>query len=356
MEASTTAGIIRRMPGWLLPALITAVVVAAFAPGMALTPWHHAVATYLHALLLEAFPWLVLGAIAAATAEVLLPSTALPRLAKRLGRWGIPVVAAAAPLVPMCECGIIAVVRGLLGKGLPLHLAVTFLLAAPILNPIVLATTWIAFNDWRMAALRGACGFIIATSTAWMVSRQDPARLLLPGLVPAAPAEPLGRISLSGARTAGPPMLTTAAAGWAVAAVAPPLGGRLERIAGSALSHLTAIAGVFIAGVAVAAIAKASLPAAWFAAVGAQPLIGPLAMMGAAVGLSLCAEADAFVAASLPAAAPHAILAFLVLGPMLDLKLLLMYRAVFTRRMIAFLAIVLIVQTWLVCQLARVVL
>lgn len=347
------------MPGWLIPALIAATVVVAFAPGTALTPWHHAVATYLHALLLEAFPWLVLGAIAAATAEVLLPADALPRLARRLGRWGIPVVAAASPIVPMCECGIIAVVRGLLGKGLPLHLAVSFLLAAPILNPIVLATTWIAFNDWRMAALRAACGFVIAIFTAWMVSRQDSARLLLPGLVPAtvAPLGLLGRISLVGARSGEAPALVAAPSGWAVAATPMPRQDRrLRRIASSALTHLNAIATVFIAGVMVAAIAKASLPAAWFATVGADPLVGPLAMMGAAFSLSLCAEADAFVAASLPAVAPHALLAFLVLGPLLDFKLLLMYRAVFTRRMIALIAGVVIVQTYLLCQLARVVL
>jgi hypothetical protein len=63
-------------------------------------------------------------------------------------------------------------------------------------------------------------------------------------------------------------------------------------------------------------------------------LLAILFMMGLAVVLCLCSEADAFVAASFVTLKPAAKLAFLVLGPMLDFKLFLLYTRVFRPRLI----------------------
>lgn len=315
--------------------LAAAVCLALFAPGLELGAWHARFATYLHGLLFEAFPWLVLGAILAAAAEELLPDDLLPRLARRLGRAAVPGTALAAPLIPMCECGIIAVVRGLIAKGMPAHLAITFLLAAPILNPIVLATTWMAFADWRMVALRAACGLVIACAAGAIAARALPAAILAHPPAPTRP--PHMRIALRGAQPAS--VETVALSGGAVFSAASARPDRIGGIARRALGHTLDIAAVFIIGAMLAAAAKILIPPEWIGAWGSGLLSGPAMGAGLAVGMSVCAETDAFIAASLTGLmAPHALLCFLVVGPMLDLKLLLLYRGVFTRRTVLWLA------------------
>jgi uncharacterized membrane protein YraQ (UPF0718 family) len=306
--------------------IIAGAVLVLFAPGLELGPWHAQVAVFLHGLLLEAFPWLMLGALLAATAEELLPDGLLPGLARRLGPWAVPGTALAAPFMPMCECGIIAVVRGLIAKGLPAHLCITFLLAAPILNPIVLATTWMAFQDWRLVVLRGACGFTIACLAGALASRVGAARLLC-----SPPAASLAgvRISLAGAKPYVPER-TGPVASAVLAAPGRRRGELLRGIARRSLGHTLDIAAIFVAGAFLAAIARASIPAELIAIAGGGTLSGPLLGAGLAIVLSICAETDAFLAATFTGLAPPAILCFLVVGPMLDLKLLLMYRGVFT--------------------------
>lgn len=327
--------------------LVAAAILAAFAPGLELGTWHARVATYLHGLLIEAFPWLLLGAIAAALAEELLPDDLLPRLSRRLGRAAVPGTALLSPCIPMCECGIIAVVRGLIAKGLPAHLCITFLLAAPILNPIVLATTWLAFPDWRMIVLRAACGFTVACGFGWLVARWGAARILV---APPAPTLAGVRVAISLGRATTLPVLATNAVSTA-ASVRPP-DDRTGRIARRALAHTLDIAAVFIFGATLAAIVKVAIAPEAVAAVGGGYLSGPVAGAGLAIGLSLCAETDAFLAASLHGMAMHALLCFLVVGPMLDLKLLLMYRGVFTTRMTLAIALGVPLASILLCLLA----
>jgi uncharacterized membrane protein YraQ (UPF0718 family) len=315
--------------------LIAGAVLALFAPGLELGPWHAQVAVFLHGLLLEAFPWLLLGALVAAAAEELLPDGLLPGLARRLGPWAVPGTALAAPFMPMCECGIVVVVRGLIAKGLPAHLCITFLLAAPILNPIVLATTWMAFQDWRLVVLRGACGFAIACLAGALASRAGAGRLLCS---PPAPSLAGVRISLAGARPYVPER-TAPVASAILATAARRRGDLLRGIARRSLGHALDIAAIFVAGAFLAAIAKASIPAELIATVGGGTFSGPLLGAGLAICLSICAETDAFLAATFTGMAPAAILCFLVVGPMLDLKLLLMYRGVFTGRTVLHLAV-----------------
>lgn len=326
----------------------TVLVLAAVLSGAASGPWPQQAAVHLHGLVLESFPWLLLGAVAAAAAEELLPDRTLPDLARRLGRWAVPGTALAAPLVPMCECGIVAVVRGLLAKGLPAHLGITFLLAAPILNPIVLATTWFAFQDWRLVALRAGCGLAIACTAGVLAARVGADRLLARPPAPMPPALP--RISIAGARPATVPV--AAATAGAGRAPTPPRGDRVEAIARRTLTHALDIAAVFVLGAILAATARTAIPPEALQAVGGHALAGPAAGACLAIGLSVCAETDAFLAASFVGMAPAAILCFLVVGPLLDLKLLLMYRGLFTTRTILCLAGGIPAAAWLLCVAA----
>jgi uncharacterized membrane protein YraQ (UPF0718 family) len=325
-----------------------ALILALFAPGLELGPWHERVVTYLHGLLLEAFPWLLLGALLAALTEEFLPDALLPNLARRLGRAAIPGTALASPLLPMCECGIVAVVRGFIAKGLPAHLCITFLLAAPILNPIVLATTWMAFQDWRMVALRAACGFTIACLAGMIAARCGAGAVLANP-----PAFGLAgvRVSLGQARLLSQPLpgLPTHAVRAVLPAERPD---RIGSIARRTLGHTLDIAAVFILGALLASLAKTSIPPEVIANTGGHYVAGPAMGGFLAIALSICAETDAFLAATFAGMAPHAILCFLVVGPLLDLKLLMMYQGVLRRRAILALAFGIPLTAWVLALVA----
>ena len=147
------------------------IVVIAFPPLAERADWHGSFATYVHAIILEAFPYLLLGTLLAGLIEWLLPEDLLPRLSRRLGIFGMPAIIALAPLTPVCECGVVPIARSLLGKGLPLPHTVAFLLAAPILNPTVILTTWLAFQDWRYPVLRVLGAIIVALAVGALVGR-----------------------------------------------------------------------------------------------------------------------------------------------------------------------------------------
>ncbi|MCA1905096.1 MAG: permease, partial [Desulfarculus sp.] len=137
--------------------------------GGAPAPWLEAFASYFLAICLEATPFILLGALLTAVLELWLPPEVLPRITARLGLWGVPAVALLAPLFPVCECGVVMVARGLLRKGLPLPHAVTYLLAAPIINPTVLAATYIAYQDLAHPVWRGLGGLVVAVGVGWAV-------------------------------------------------------------------------------------------------------------------------------------------------------------------------------------------
>jgi uncharacterized membrane protein YraQ (UPF0718 family) len=243
---------------------------------------------------------------------------------------------------PMCECGIVVVMRRLLRKGLPLACCVSYMLAGPIVNVVVLFSTYVAFgglgdasNPERDAALkqtalemtllRAGIGFAVACLAGLVVhvvqKRTGSAALLTDF---ALPKPPKGGISL----------------GLVEAPAAPPerksLMKRLDNISSTALHDFMDIMVFLVLGAVLAAFAKLMIGEDAISAISKEsPYLAIPLMMGLAVLLCLCSEADAFVAASFVGMAASSKLAFLVLGPMLDLKLLLMYTRVFRAKLIA---------------------
>jgi uncharacterized membrane protein YraQ (UPF0718 family) len=284
---------------------------------------------------------------------------------------------------------VLAVARGLLGKGLPLPHTITYLVAGPILNPTVLYTTWLAFQDWRYPVLRALGALAVGIPLGFAMRRLAAGQVLLPGALAGMPlvdaragagsagspdgpgsALPNGSARCGGAAPSpacGVPTVTGAAwsGGGPVAAGRdaatqcghghahspsqaqvcagrtgdrPGGGSALGHIAQHVLDHFIEMAGFFLIGVAIASAMKTAIGATAFSGGSSSVLLAPLLMMAAAFVLSLCAEADAFIAASFVSFSMPAQLAFLVFGPMFDIKLLLMYRAVFRTRFIVALA------------------
>lgn len=336
--------------------LLVGAAVVLFPPLASRQPWHATFVTYFISIVLEAVPYILIGSLLAGVIELFMPATLLPRLTKRLGLLGIPATALIAPAFPACECGVLAVARGLLRKGLPLPHTITYLIAGPILNPTVLFTTWLAFQDMRYPILRAIGGLLVAVVVGYAMTRVDPRRVLLPQVADALArgddghghehhGHQHGEACADDCHDHGSTVnLGNVLAGAAVMAKRPTpslisrVTATLGQLSAQVIDHFLEMAAFFLMGVFIAAAMKTWFGTAVFADLGTGLLIAPLSMMLAAFIFSLCAEADAFVAASFTEFSMSSQLAFLVFGPMFDIKLFLMYRVVFRLRFILTLA------------------
>jgi len=293
----------------------------------------------LFSILLEAFPFVLLGALVASVIEVLVTPEQVQRLIPRNHVLAVASGALLGVVFPVCECGVIPVVRRLLRKGVPLPAAVSYLLAAPIVNPVVIVSTIIAFRggpeSLLVPVLRVTMGVGVAISVGLLVGRigrQE--ELLAVAAVPQALAQPPD----------DPPGSPGAPAVVSVPAV--PVGWQAK--VGAILAHTAGdfidVGRFLVLGSLIAASMQTFVPRQMLLAVGGNLTASILVMMSLAFVLSLCSEADAFVARSFVQFTTAAKLSFLVLGPMLDIKLIVMYLGVFRRRLILAIIISVVVR------------
>jgi len=139
-------------------------------------------------LLVEALPFILLGAAVSAMIEVFVPASVFVRLARLPRGLQMPVAGLGGFAFPVCECGSVPVARRLLLKGLTPAAAVTFMLAAPILNPVVLVATAIAYRGrdvlWPMVIGRAVLGLVVAMAVGWVVGSRTRGELLRAGRHP----------------------------------------------------------------------------------------------------------------------------------------------------------------------------
>lgn len=297
-------------------------------------------------IVMEAVPFLLLGSLASGLVEAYVPRDRLERLLPK-GRLSATFFGLAlGALIPCCECGVVYLARRLMGKGVPPGAAVAFMLAAPVVNPVSILATVVAFRgDLTMAVWR--C-LIVGTAAllVGLLAGGEKTEALLRPLTGREPECGCGHDHGPGehhhhgpATIPGTPFGSLADA-LPVAALAKKI--RRDKVA-SALAHAMAdfldMAKVLIFGAMAAAAFKAYVPGSVVMAMENDLALAIPGMMGLAVGLSLCSQADAFVAASFSTFPMAARLAFLALGPMLDLKLVLMWRQVFTPKLVRLLAI-----------------
>jgi uncharacterized membrane protein YraQ (UPF0718 family) len=237
--------------------------------------------------------------------------------------------------------------RRLLRKGLPLSCCTAYLLAGPVINVVVILSTAVAFSGMEeakdsagrpmyqmgaplMVGLRVGMAYLVAIGTSlvveWQHRRHGSAKLLMPLATPSTlpmveEEEQTGK-SFS-------------------------LFARIGRIAETALHDFVDITVFLILGAMLAGATRLMLTPDRLAEISSNHwVLTILAMMGLAVLLCLCSEADAFVAASFITVRPAAKLAFLVLGPMMDIKLFLMYTRVFRPRLIWTIILAVVLQVF----------
>lgn len=249
------------------------------------------------AVVLQALPFLVFGVLLSAVLAVFVPPSFFARALPSRQALAVPVAGMAGAVLPGCECASVPVAGALMSRGVTPAAALAFLLSAPAINPVVLTATAVAFpGNPRMVLARFAASLLVACVMGWLWHR-----LGRPGWL-----RPPARRSFEG--------LGKVAAFW------------------DFVRHdLVHAGGFLVTGAMAAATLKALVPPGWLHAAAGNGVLAVLVMAILAVLLSICSEADAFVAASVSEFSLTARLAFLVVGPMVDLKLFGMQAATFGR-------------------------
>ena len=271
-------------------------------------------------IFLEALPFMLLGSLIGGFIEVFISKDVLTKLLPGANWRTILVAAGSGLFFPVCECAIVPVVRRLFKKGLPLGAGVAFLLGGPIVNPLVLLSTAVAYGyQWSVAIERMLLGYLVAVSIGFLVELFFNRHTALAGE------------SLEETHHCGCGHDHEEDTGDHKRRFSMKLVSACQHAAGDFLDICRYLVfGAFIAAVLQTVIARGEM-----AAVAGLPVLSILAMMFLAIILNLCSEADAFIAATFRTSLPiSAQMAFMVLGPMLDIKLVLMYFRVFRKRFI----------------------
>ena len=275
-------------------------------------------------ILFEGAPYILVGTLLSGFIDAFLPAKLLDRLLPKNKILSTFAAGFLGLIFPVCECAVVPVVRRLVQKGLPLSCALTYLLSAPIINPIVIISTLTAFKEFQkvqgfgdigdasMTLARVSLGYVVAVFVGLVLMKRKPADVLTPGVL-------AGMEGQGGGHEA-------------------PVGfdAKLTHAMRTAMRDFLDTAMYFAIGVMITSVFNTQVDQSRIVAVAAHDYIAIPSMMGLAFVLALCSTSDAFIAA--PMAMPisgfasAAKLAFLVLGPMLDIKLVFMYSSIFRKK------------------------
>ncbi|WP_339179555.1 permease [Bacillus sp. FSL R5-0560] len=258
-------------------------------------------------ILIEAIPFILIGVILSGIIQMFVSEEMIARIMPKNRFLAVLFGALAGILFPACECGIIPITRRLLLKGVPLHAGVAFMLTAPIINPIVLFSTYIAFgNRWGVVFYRGGLALAVSVIIGIILSYQFKDNQLLK------PDE-------AGHHHHHHHTLFQK------------LGGTLRH----AIDEFFSVGKYLMIGAFIAAAMQTYVKTSTLLAIGQNDVSSSLVMMGLAFVLSLCSEVDAFIASSFSSTfSLGSLIAFLVFGAMVDIKNLLMMLAAFKKRFV----------------------
>ncbi|MGW8482743.1 permease [Microbacterium sp. NPDC055903] len=259
-------------------------------------------------VLFEALPFVVLGVVLSIVVQVWLPADAIQRWLPRRAWARRAVLSLLGMLIPVCECGNVPFARGLMMRGLAPAEAMTFLMAAPIVNPIVILTTHAAFGwDGGILVARLVGGYLIANLIGWIYSRHP-----------------------------SPDALLTERFVATCERVTHEHGTPTRRSLTQFLIELRAVMPALVIGSALAGAVQVLIPRDVLLAIGSNPVLSILAMMALAITVAICSNVDAFLALSFASTfSSGALIAFLLVGPLVDLKMLALLRTTFTARVLA---------------------
>ncbi|WP_294855843.1 permease [uncultured Oscillibacter sp.] len=265
-------------------------------------------------ILLQAVPFLLIGVLLSSAIQVFISDKLIAEKFPKHPAGGFLFALLAGFCLPVCDCTSIPVFRSIVRKGVPLSAAVTFLSAAPVINPVVMLSTWYAFGgNWQIVACRVGLGLFCA---------------VLIGL------------TFSGAKFKSD-VLTGGGLGalCGCGCAADTGAGKLESFMLHAQSEFFSVGKYLLLGAFVSALFQTMGAGLSRTGAGEGLLLPLLLMMAMAFLFSLCSSSDAVVARSFAAQFPMgALMGFLVFGPMMDVKNVLMLSGSFSKRFVLRLA------------------
>lgn len=303
-------------------------------------------------LLVEAIPFLILGVLLSSLLLLFVDEKKLISVLPKNPLLGSLFGSCAGFLFPVCECGNVPVARRLLMQGAPAPVAIGFLLAAPTINPIVIWSTWVAFREQpEIVFLRVGFSLAIATIIGFVFSTQADMKPLLQtailrgSFLPVEPQEtlsPTPALLKSGSYILGggivqrldPTVLNNPSPSpidkfnWQQ---------KLSLLIENSVQELRELGGVLVLGSAVAAFLQVAVPREVIVSLGQGPIMSIVAMMILGALVSICSTVDAFFALAFASVfTSGSLLAFLVFGPMVDLKALGLMLSIFKPRAIIY--------------------
>ncbi|MFP3669495.1 permease [Priestia sp. SIMBA_032] len=255
-------------------------------------------------ILIEALPFILLGVIISGIIQIFVTDEMMAKAIPKNKFGAIVLASVIGALFPACECGIVPITRRLMAKGVPLYAAIPFMLTGPIINPVVLFATFVAFgNDWKIMIERGVVAFLVS---------------LIVGLILA--------FQFKTPQVKNELHLHTAPK-------------KMSEKIGEALKHTIdeffSVGKFVIIGGLIAAAMQTYVKTSTLMALGHGTVSSNVVMMGLSYILSLCSSADAFIASSFRSTFnDSAIIAFLVFGPMFDIKNTLMMLSQFKTKFV----------------------
>jgi uncharacterized protein len=318
LSAITTPRRASRTVTWLVVIGVLAVVLFSILPFslfLEFGPKLNLFATVFLGIFIEALPYLLIGTLISGVVEVFVDREQLIRFVSTRSLRGAVTGALMGLVFPVCECGVIPLARRLLHKGLPLSAGVAFLLAAPVLNPIVIFSTAAAFGWGPMLLWRVGFTLLIAILIGLVFSIEQNSSNILANSNTMS-HEHVHHRTHSSFRE------------------------KIQKALIICADEFFEMGRYLIIGAVLAATLQTFIPQTALLSVGNGPVLSVLIMQALAVVLSICSTVDAFVALGFTGTFSFgSLLSFLVFGPMVDIKSMFMYLQVFRRRPVAYLVL-----------------
>ncbi len=270
------------------------------------------------AIFLEGLPFIFLGTIVSGFLGTYLPRNAFERFLPKNRTLAIFMSGILGAVFPVCECAVVPVIRRLVKNGLPISYALTYMLAAPIFNPVTAISTYKAFNNsYEIAGSRLMMGWLIAVAVGLIMARIAHKHFLKPSAIG------------DGQEHKHPRNLASAM--------------------NNSLRDFMDVGLYFTIGVILTALLKTTVidpTSDFWKGLADNSIAATPAMIVLAFILSLCSTSDAFIAANIGNFKDAPKLAFMVFGPMMDAKLIFLYSTVFRWKFILLLFLGLFAATW----------
>lgn len=297
-------------------------------------------------IILEAIPFVMIGAFISSIIQIFVSEKTIAKIIPRNRFVGLVVASLMGFIFPVCECAIVPIMRRLIKKGVPLHIAVTFMLAVPIVNPIVLASTYYAFSsEAYMVFLRGVLGLISAILIGHIVGIiQNKDSLLKNNDVDEHTDCGCSHTHHHSCSCGHDHHADDSRNG---------IISKTSSIIEHTSLELYSVGKFLIIGAFLSALMQTFISRSYILSIGQGKISSTITMMILAFVLSLCSEADAFIARTFVGQfTTGSIVGFLILGPMIDIKNTLMlsssFKMKFVMKLITIISLVCFIMAMLV--------